>query len=425
MPCTEEAAHPTHPKGRDEVSTLSIPVHCAYDEIVAIERVTGNPRNPNTHPASQIELLAKIIGAQGWRAPITVSRRSGFVVRGHGRLAAARLLEADSVPVDFQDYETEAAEYADLIADNRIAELAEIDMPTLADLIAEIDTGEFDLDLTGFDTAELERMMVSAGAGTGVTEDEVPDPPADPVTRPGDLWLLGDHRLLCGDATSAADIERLMGGSSADMVFTDPPWNVAIGLDSNPKHRQRKGLANDSMPAADFARFLSAAAASIASVTTGDVYCVLGASEWPSLDTALRGAGLHWSATVIWVKDAFVLGRSKYHRRYEPIWYGWKKGSSSSFCSRRDLDDVWEIPRPRRSEEHPTMKPVELVARAVSNSSVPGALVADLFAGAGSTLIACEQLRRGCVSMELEPAYCDVIVARWEALTAHKAVRTS
>lgn len=404
---------------------VAISVHCAHDELVAIESVTGNPRNPNTHPTSQIELLAKIISAQGWRAPITVSRRSGFVVRGHGRLAAAHLIGAEVVPVDFQDYETEGAEYADLIADNRIAELAEIDMPTLADLIAEIDSGDFDLDLTGFDATELERMMLSIGGGPAVIEDEVPDPPADPVTRLGDLWTLGDHRVLCGDATDAADIERLMAGTRADMVFTDPPWNVGIGLDSNPRHRQRKGLANDSMSPEDFARFLNAAAASITSVCTGDVYCVLGASEWPSLDAALRAAGLHWSATIIWVKDAFVLGRAKYHRRYEPIWYGWRQGSTSSFCDRRDLDDVWEIPRPKRSEEHPTMKPVALVARAIENSSAPGAVVADLFAGAGSTLVAAEQLHRVCLSMELEPAYCDVIVARWEALTGRKAVRGS
>ena len=137
---------------------------------------------------------------------------------------------------------------------------------------------------------------------------------------------------------------------------------------------------------------------------------------------ALRGAGLHWSATVIWVKDSFVLGRSKYHRRYEPIWYGWKDGGKSSFCKRRDLDDVWEIPRPKRSVEHPTMKPVELVARAIANSSSPKGIVADLFAGAGSTLMAAEQLGRACYSLELEPGYCDVICQRWSALTGLEAV---
>jgi DNA modification methylase len=404
-----------------EPPTAAVPVFCAHDELVPIDHVVGNPRNPNTHPAAQIELLAKIISAQGWRAPITVSTRSGFVVRGHGRLAAAQLLGAETVPVDFQDYESEAAEWADLIADNRIAELAETDVTLLAQLLHDIDAGELDLELTGFDASEFERLLTSLG-GLVVVEDEVPDPPADPITKLGDLWLLGEHRVLCGDATSAADVERLMAGGKADLVFTDPPWNVAIGLDSNPKHRQRKGLANDSMSSEDFVTFLAAAGKSIASIAAGDVYCVLGASEWPRLDVALRGAGLHWSATVIWVKDSFVLGRSKYHRRYEPIWYGWREDDTSSFNDRRDLDDVWEISRPKRSEEHPTMKPVELVARAIANSSKPKDVVADLFAGAGSTLIAAEQLGRACRAMELEPAYCDVICARWSALTGKEPV---
>ena len=158
---------------------------------------------------------------------------------------------------------------------------------------------------------------------------------------------------------------------------------------------------------------------------TGDVYCVLGASEWPRLDATLRSHGLHWSATVIWVKDTFVLGRSKYHRRYEPIWYGWKDGGPSSFCERRDLDDVWEIPRPRKSEEHPTMKPVALVARAISNSSARSDVVLDPFLGSGTTLIAAEQVGRVCHGLEIDPGYCEVIVERFEALTGKRAVRTN
>jgi DNA modification methylase len=161
----------------------------------------------------------------------------------------------------------------------------------------------------------------------------------------------------------------------------------------------------------------------VASYLDGDVYCVLGASEWPTLDATLRGQGFHWSATVIWAKDAFVLGRSKYHRRYEPIWYGWKAGSS--FNDRRDLDDVWEIPRPKRSEEHPTMKPVELPLRAIMNSSVPGDAIADPFGGSGSTLIACEQSGRHARLMEIDPVYCDVIVRRWERFTGRTAERAA
>jgi DNA modification methylase len=156
---------------------------------------------------------------------------------------------------------------------------------------------------------------------------------------------------------------------------------------------------------------------------SGDVYCVLGASEWPTLDAAMRSAGYHWSASIIWVKDMFVLGRSKYHRRYEPIWYGWRDGSTSSFNGRRDLDDVWEVARPKRSEEHPTMKPVELVRRAVEASSQPGDGVLDPFGGAGSTLIAAEQSGRTAYLSELEPRFCDVIVQRFESFSGTKAER--
>ena len=195
--------------------------------------------------------------------------------------------------------------------------------------------------------------------------------------------------------------------------------------DNCPRHRQREGLKNDDLPAGDFRAMLQGCARSVRRHVTGDVYCVLGASEWPTLDSVLRGEGYHWSATIIWVKDAFVLGRSKYHRRYEPIWYGWRKDATSSFCDRRDLDDVWEVPRPRRSEEHPTMKPVELVARAVANSSAPGETVLDPFGGSGSTLIGAEQTGRHAYLMELDALYCDVIVQRWEKFTGKKAERVS
>ena len=218
-----------------------------------------------------------------------------------------------------------------------------------------------------------------------------------------------------------ADVERLMNGNKAIMCFTDPPWNVAIGMDSNPRHRQREGLINDKLEPQQFKQFIVGFAKNLALVCTGDVYCVLGASEWPTLDASLREVGFHWSATVIWVKDQFVLGRSKYHRRYEPIWYGWLSKGKSSYSGDRAQDDVWEIPRPKVSEEHPTMKPVELVANAIKNSSQSGDIVIDLFGGSGSTLIAAEQLNRICHTMELDPKYVDVIVKRLENLTGEKA----
>lgn len=385
-----------------------------------IEKINPAPYNPRLDlmPGDpDYDRLEKVMAEFDLVEPLVWNKRSGNLVSGHQRLKILKARGDMQVKVSVVDL-TESKEKALNLALNKTG--GDWDLPALKDLLLELEGLDLDFELTGFSEGELEDLTAQFRQDE-VLEDEVPEPPEEPITKPGDLWILGEHRLLCGDATVASDIERLMGGKKADMVFTDPPWNVAIGLDSNPRHRQRPGLKNDNLSANDFRDFLAGVAATIADVCTGDVYCVLGASEWPSLDLALRGAGLHWSATIIWVKDSFVLGRSKYHRRYEPIWYGWKAGEKSSFCARRDLDDVWEIPRPKRSEEHPTMKPVSLVARATQNSSRSKGLVFDPFLGSGTTLIAAEQLGRTCYGTEIDPGYCDVIVARWENLTGEKA----
>ena len=294
------------------------------------------------------------------------------------------------------------------IADNRASEIGlEWDPEILASL---------DLNLSElFDDRDMRRIM-----GDLVPEIEAPEPKLDQAlelaekwqTNIGQLWNIGPHRLYCGDSTQEGSWAAVMGGIRATMAFTDPPWNVAIGQDSNPRHRQRAGLQNDSLSAVDFQGFLSAFATHLAVHSAGDLYCVLGASEWPTLDLQLRNCGYHWSATIIWVKDIFVLGRSKYHRRYEPLWYGWHEKSKSSFVGARDLDDVWEIPRPRRSEEHPTMKPVELVARAIRNSSDERQIVCDPFLGSGTTMVSAQATRRVCYGMEIEPKYVAVALER-------------
>lgn len=274
------------------------------------------------------------------------------------------------------------------------------------------DKGELDLDLWADDAPEdvepqidkAEELRVKWGVETG------------------QLWQLGEHRLICGDCTDKAVVDKVMQGEQARMIFTDPPWNVAIGKDSNPRHRQREGLENDDMSAEDFSSFVSSFVSSFILACEGDVYCVLGASEWPTLDLNLRNAGYHWSATIIWVKDLFVLGRSKYHRRYEPIWYGWHTTNKSSFGDARNLDDVWEVARPRVSKEHPTMKPVELVEKAVTNSSQLDDAVFDPFVGSGTTLIACERLGRKCRAVEISPAYVAVAIQRWVDVTGQEPV---
>ena len=294
------------------------------------------------------------------------------------------------------------------IADNRASEIG-LDWDPKILVSLDVKLGEL------FDDRDMRQIL-----GDLAPEVEAPEPKLDQAlelaekwrTNLGQLWNIGPHRLYCGDCIQEGSWAAVMGGIRATMAFTDPPWNVAIGQDSNPRHRQRAGLQNDSLSAVDFQAFLSAFATLLAVHSAGDFYCVLGASEWPTLDLQLRNCGYHWSATIIWVKDIFVLGRSKYHRRYEPLWYGWHKKSKSSFADARDLDDVWEIPRPRRSEEHPTMKPVELVARAIRNSSGNNEVVYDPFLGSGTTMVAAQATGRVCYGMEIEPKYVAVALER-------------
>ena len=382
---------------------------------VKISEIHEDPANSRKHGERNLATITASLTQFGQVEPLVVQKSTGRVVGGNGRLAAMRkmgLQEVDIVEVDLTD--VQAASLG--IALNRTAELAEWDLEALARTVSGIKE-DVDLASLGWDPNELEQLLGVAGNKLLTDPDAVPEILPTAVSQPGDLWRLGDHVVLCGDSTDPKALERLLEGRKADMAFTDPPWNVAIGLDSNPRHRQRPGLANDDLSQADFSGFLTALATQLFTHCVGDVYCVMGCQQWPAIDLALRQAGFHWSATVIWAKDLFVLGRSNYHRQYEPIWYGWPEGSASTFRGGRDQSDLWEIPRPRRSEEHPTMKPVALVNRAIGNSSGPGATVLDPFLGSGTTLIACEELGRRCVGLELEPRYVDVIVKRWAQAT--------
>lgn len=386
--------------------------HAAYNPRVTLK--LGDP---------EYEKLKKSFKEFGYVDPVVFNVRTGTVIGGHQRLNVMRELGYTEVEVSVVDLPP-AKEKALNLALNKIG--GHWDMPKLMNLLEELQGEDFDIDLTGFGLKEFDDLVRQQKTIRDVEEDDfdVAGTAAAitaPVTKPGDVWLLGRHRLMCGDSTRTEEVSNLMAGVRAAMCFTDPPWNVAIGKDSNPRHRQREGLVNDNLSAADFAKFLQDFAGSLPDFVEGDVYVVLGASEWPTLDRALREVGYHWSATVIWLKDIFVLGRSKYHRRYEPIWYGWHGKAKSSYCGGRDQDDVWEVPRPKRSEEHPTMKPVILVARALENSCPAGKIVLDLFGGSGTTLLAAEQTGRVCYMMELAPVYCDVIIKRWEAYTGQKA----
>ena len=381
-----------------------------------------NPRNPNTHSDEQIDAIGKVLTHQGGRAPIVVSNRSGFVIAGHGRLLAARRLGWEKVPVDVQEFDSEADEWAHMIADNRLAGLAEMDNAALKNLLVDLDTGAIDMDLTGYDHDALEELMTQFH----VDEEPVDAAPqierADELaekwgTKLGQVWELGEHQLMCGDSTDTALVERLVGKGKAAMVFTDPPYNIDYGNIKHPKFKVRS-IENDSMSDADWKVFCQSIADSIAVATEGCVYVC----HAPNIDgrtiASVMDSNFHPSTTVVWNKDVFTLGRGKYQNKHEPIWFGWEK-AGKAFTDRRDLANVWDLPRPKASELHPTMKPVELVVRAISHASKQGDTVFDPFLGSGTTLMACENLGRKCRGIELSPSYVAVTIERWHEATGN------
>lgn len=388
-----------------------IEVWCSFDELVSIDSLNPNPKNPNKHPDSQIELLSKNIKYLGWRHPITVSKRSGFIVAGHGRLMAAKKLGVQIVPVDYQEFNSDADEMAVLVADNRLAELSETSEEDLKNILSELD-GKIEIDLTGFSDAEVEQLL--RDINTDVLDEDVPEVPTEPISKFGDIFEFGSHRLMCGDSTDSEQVKKLMGEEIANMVFTDPPYNVDYGTD------ERK-IENDNL-GSEFPQFLEKVIKNIFEFSRGAIYICMSSSEIDTLQSVFRKLGGHWSTFIIWAKDTFTLGRSDYHRQYEPILYGWKDGNSHYFCGDRSQGDVWEFAKPKKNDVHPTMKPVELCQRAVQNSSKPNDIVLDLFGGSGSTLIACEQTNRKCRMMEFEPKYCDVILKRFMSLNPNAKI---
>ena len=377
-------------------------------------------RNPRTHTDAQVVQIATSIREFGWTNPVLVDGASG-IIAGHGRVLAARKLGLVRVPVIELAHMSEAQKRAYVLADNQLALNAGWDEALLRLELADLSELGFDLGLIGFGAGELEQLL--AGGKEGLTEDdEAPPLPEQAVTRPGDVWVLGEHRLLCGDATVMADVERVLEGQLADMTFTDPPYNVDYA--NSPKDKLRgkhRPILNDNL-GSGFEAFLSDACANILTVTKGAVYVCMSSSELHTLQSAFTAAGGKWSTFVIWAKHAFTLGRSDYQRQYEPILYGWPAGHDRYWCGARDQGDVWFIDKPARNDLHPTMKPVALVERAIRNSSKSRDIVLDPFGGSGSTLIACEKAGRQARLVELDPRYCDVVVQRWQEWTGEQAM---
>ena len=375
-----------------------------------------NELNWRTHPAHQRKALTEVMDRVGWVQDIIVNRRSGRLVDGHLRLTLALERGEPAVPVVYVDLapDEEALVLATL---DPLAELAEADGETLRTLHAMLEADGAIADL-------LEGVATSARLALdepllGATEpDDIPDLGHESVSQAGDLWQLGEHRLLCGDATDPADVDKLMAGRKPGWLWTDPPY----GVDYQGGTAEHLTLANDRADGLGNLLEASFRAADAALGPGAALYVAHPAGPHAQLFAqTFLDAGWHLHQTLIWVKDAFVLGHSDYHYRHEPILYGWK-GPKRPWYGGRDQQSVFEIPRPRRSPEHPTAKPVALVEAQLRNSSKRGQPGYDPFCGSGTTLIAAERLGRPCLAMEIDPRYVDVCLRRWQAYTGLDAI---
>ncbi len=420
-------------------------------------------RNPRTHTPEQIAKVARSIQEYGWTNPILVDR-DGTIVAGHARLEAAKSLGLAEVPTICLDHLTPAQARAYVIADNQLALDAAWDEEILRVELAALQGLDFDLSLTGFDAGEIDRLLAdldSTGAPPGMTdEDAVPEPCADATTQPGDLWILGDHRLLCGDSSSSPDVDRLLGGATIHLVNTDPPYNVkveprsnnaiAAGLSSfapTPQtHHQALDLArhpgkakgttrrmrpkdrplkNDFVSEDAFDRMLRAWFGNAARMLEPGrgFYIWGGYANCSNYPPALKESGLYFSQAIIWVKEHPVLTRKDFMGNHEWCFYGWREGAAHVYLGPNNATDTWSVKKVNpQAMVHLTEKPVELARRAIEYSSRVGEHVLDLFGGSGSTLIAAHQTGRRAFLMELDPLYTDVIVKRWQDFTGERAV---
>lgn len=434
-----------------------------------VAELKPHPHNSRRHSAAQIKQLIASIREFGWTRPVLIDQHDQ-IIAGHGSWTAAQEMGRETVPTLLLAHLSEAQVRAYVIADNRLAEESEWDKELLSAELGILQEMGIDLQLLGFGENEVDRLL-AAGRGRSQDPDAVPPLSLDAVCEPGELWVLGDHRLLCGDATRAQDLATLMEDVSADCVWTDPPYNVVYGDKASMLNRYDKGhrvtsiIENDDMDTEAFYQFLLAAMGNACGVCSdgAPAYVCHSETEGQNFRRAFRNAGFYLSSCLIWRKNSLVLSRSDYHWQHEPILYGWKEGGSHRWYGGRDKTSIqelieppaqqtapneWQISlgervlvitgqdlkvqdlagtvfleeKPTRSAEHPTMKPVALIARQLRNSTQLRDVVLDPFAGSGSTLIACEQTGRRGRMLELVPHYCDVIIQRWQDFTGRPAV---
>jgi DNA modification methylase len=375
--------------------------------------LTPYARNSRTHSDEQVAQIAASIKEWGWTVPCLIEADGGLIA-GHGRVLAAQRLGIEEVPCMVADGWTDAQKRAYIIADNKLSLNAGWDDEMLAVELGELSDLDFDLSLTGFDDDELSAFLADEPTEGLTDEDAVPEAPEQPVTVEGDVWVLGRHRLMCGDSTSIDAVERLMGGRKANMLHTDPPYGVDY-----------EGVPNDHLKDAQLEAFLhDALSCAFTALAPGSNIYVWHA-DITALEfiSAFRLAGFKQArpSTIQWVKPSLTMSQGDYHSQNEPCLYGWKEGSGRVRVKDRKQTTIWKCDRTDEKKVHPTMKPVELCQRAIENSSDVNGIVLDLFGGSGSTLIACEKTARDCRMMELDPKYCDVIIKRWQDFTGQKA----
>ena len=384
-----------------------------------IDRLVPFERNARTHSPEQVAQIAASIAEFGFVNPVLIGPDC-VIVAGHARVLAARKLGLAEVPVITLGHLTPAQRRALVIADNRLGLNAGWDEPLLHLELAALREQDFDLSLLGFEDEELAALLADEVSSAGLTdEDAAPEPPETPATATGDVWILGDHKLLCGDATVSANVERLFSGEAADMVFTDPPYNV----DYEGYTEDRLRIQGDRMSTEQFQRFLEDTFRSYRRIVkSGASLYVCHSSSWQrEFQNALEQAGFEIRCQIIWAKNTFAWGFARYKFQHEPLFFCHVTGERDAWYGDRSQSTLWQENKPAANRLHPTMKPVELIERALANSSKSGDIVADLFGGSGSTLIACERRTRKARLMEIDAAYADVIVRRWQDYTGKEA----
>jgi DNA modification methylase len=377
-------------------------------EQIAVSALLPYISNSRTHSDAQVAQIAASIKEFGWTNPILIDG-DNTIIAGHGRLLAARKLGMEEVPSIVLDHLSKAQQRALVIADNQLALNAGWNMDMLKAEIEDLKLEDFDINLLGFEDSFLDGLLEPEPTVGLTDEDAVPDAPEIPKTVLGDVWLLGNHRLMCGDSTSIDAVEKLMDGQKADMVFTDPPYGVDY-----------KGINNDDRSGLD-GLLRGAFSSYLATSKLGAAIYVFHSDRCADIFHSVFREFFHFSSMVIWAKNSLTLSRTDYQSQHEPCLYGWMKNGTHTFYGDRKQVSLWRFDK-ERVEGHTTPKPVALIERALSNSSKGGDIVTDLFGGSGSTLIACEKTNRHARLMELDPKYCDVIIKRWQDFTGKIAI---